>query len=150
MVRALASVVAALVLVLALASSALATRPNRVYAAIDSPFTLSDVCAFDVIFEIDANKEYTMTFSDGRVINTGKLFVTVTNADTRKSRSYNISGPLHDGVVSGQSLLFSFTTEPAGGHLLLTHGPVVQVFGENGLESYSVAGSSVDVCAALS
>jgi hypothetical protein len=150
MVRALASLAGALALTLALTATALASPPERAFLDNGTEATLAGVCAFDVHVTFDQNKEYTTTFSDGRTHITGRLVVTLTNVDTGESHSYQINGPSLDGSLNGQSIMFSFQSDPVGGHLLLTHGPVDMTFSETGeLVSYELSGRSTDLCAVL-
>ena len=150
MLRALGSLAAALTLTLAFASSALASPPDRAFLDNGTEATLEGVCSFDVHVTFDQNQEYTTTFSDGRTQITGRLVVTLANVETGESHSYQINGPSHDGVLNGQSIMFSFQSDPAGGHLLLTHGPVYMTFSETGeVLSYELSGRSTDLCAVL-
>jgi hypothetical protein len=152
MARALASMAAALALVLTFSSTVVAARPDRVFLDSGTEAMLEGVCPFPVLVAFDRNKEYITTFSDGRTHITGQLFVTLTNTETGERHSYQISGPaVNTGDLNGQSIMFSFESWPAGGHLILTHGPVRMTWSDTGeLLSYSLSGSSTDLCAVLS
>jgi hypothetical protein len=146
-----APIAAGLALAVAFSATALAARPERVFIDQGGEGTLQGVCDFDVLVTFDRNNEYTTYFGDGRILLTGQLFVTLTNLETGEAHAYQISGPSRDGTLNGQSIMFSFESEPAGGHLLLTHGPVPMTWSEDGrLLSYELTGSSTDLCAVLS
>jgi hypothetical protein len=150
-----------LVLMLGLALAAALLVPS--VAAADQPireglpaedFTIEGSCTFDVDVQILANNELITTFSDGRQLITGALFVRLTNVETGKSIDLNISGPgfitpHEDGSVtfelSGRSLVFDV------GFLQLTSGPVILEIDENGdVVSYTyTSAATVDLCAVL-
>ena len=123
-----------------------AAQPERVYSPIPD-FTITGVCPFPVDNHIVVNREYTMTFSDGRIIVTGALFWQVTNVDTGKTFTLNVSGPgfvgfrLGDGalVFNGRSLV------GAPGVLVLTSGPVVIT----AADFTTTSAATIDMCAAL-
>jgi hypothetical protein len=131
-------------------SAAFADPPTRSPTG-NGPFTLSGLCSFDVQVTPLVDKEYTITFSDGATIITGRLVERLTNATTGKSLVVNISGPGFvnpDGtelVLTGTSLLFGFTS-PHG--LFLTHGlDTIDLTTSNFVIT---SAATVDLCAALS
>ena len=147
-------IVCAVVLVAIFAGSAAhGAQPIREPLVIeDSDF--DNLCKFPVRIEILANKEYVTFFSDGRLLVNGKLFVRITNLDTGTSMDVNISGPAHVTPTSERNLgrgIFLLFPEDAGGPgLVLNTGRVDVIRGEDGfVTNYTVRGTSVDVCAAL-
>jgi hypothetical protein len=113
-----------------------------------------NLCKFPVRIEITANKEYVKFFSDGRLLVNGKLFVRITNLDTGKSMDVNISGPANVTPTSernmGRGLLLLFPEDAAGPGVFLNTGRLDVIRGEDGfITNYTVRGTSVDVCAAL-
>lgn len=119
--------------------------------------TLEGICSFDVAVVFLSNKEYTLTFGSGSQITTGQLVVTLTNLDSLKSLELNISGPVFtrdDNVVtlSGRSIAFFFPGDLGPGSpglLLLTSGPAVTTFGEEGATFDVTSAAVTDLCAAL-
>jgi hypothetical protein len=126
-------------------------------------FTIQGSCSFDVDLHIIRNNEFITTFSDGRQLITGALVVSLTNVDTGKAITLNISGPVfftphEDGsltvALNGRSLVF-FAAGDLGpgsaGVLELTSGPAVIEFDANGSAvSYTKASAAtVDLCAVL-
>ena len=114
-----------------------------------------NLCSFPVRIEITANKEYVTFFSDGRLHVNGKLFVRITNLDTGKSMDVNISGPANVTLTSernmGRGILLLFPEDAGGPGLFLNTGRLDVIRGEDGfITNYTVRGTSVDVCAALS
>ena len=65
-------------------SAAFADPPTRLPTG-NGPFTLSGLCSFDVQVTPLVDNEYTITFSDGATIITGRLVERLTNATTAKS-----------------------------------------------------------------
>jgi hypothetical protein len=113
-----------------------------------------NLCKFPVRIEITANKEYVKFFSDGRLLVNGKLFVRITNLDTGKSMDVNISGPANVTPTSernmGRGILLLFPEDAGGPGLFLNTGRLAVIRGEDGfITNYTVRGTSVDVCAAL-
>ena len=113
-----------------------------------------NLCKFPVRIEITANKEYVKFFSDGRLLVNGKLFVRITNLDTGKSMDVNISGPANVTPTSernmGRGILLLFPEDAGGPGLFLNTGRLDVIRGEDGfITNYTVRGTSVDVCAAL-
>ena len=113
-----------------------------------------NLCKFPVRIEITANKEYVKFFSDGRLLVNGKLFVRITNLNTGKSMDVNISGPANVTLTSernmGRGLLLLFPEDAAGPGVFLNTGRLDVIRGEDGfITNYTVRGTSVDVCAAL-
>ena len=134
------------------ASVALAAPPERAPLFAED-FVAEDVCAFPVLIEVTANKEYITFFSDGRIHVNGKLFVRVTNLDTGSSLDLNVSGPVtvtDTETLRGRGLLILFPQDAGGPGLLLTTGRVVLIRGEDGfIADATFTGRKVDLCAAL-
>lgn len=128
-----------------------------------SDITIEDSCSFDVDLHIVRNDEFITTFADGRQLITGALVVSLSNVDTGKTITLDISGPVfviphEDGsdtvTLSGRSLVF-FAAGALGpgtaGALELTSGPAVLEFDANGsMTSYTKASAAaVDLCPVL-
>ena len=114
-----------------------------------------NLCQFPVRIEITANKEYVKFFSDGRLLVNGKLFVRITNLDSGESIDVNISGPANVTPTTernmGRGILLLFPEDAGGPGLFLNTGRLEIIRGEDGfITNYTVRGTSVDVCAALS
>ena len=115
----------------------------------------NNLCKFPVRIEITANKEYVKFFSDGRLLVNGKLFVRITNLDSGESIDVNISGPANVTPTTernmGRGILLLFPEDAGGPGLFLNTGRLDIIRGEDGfITNYTVRGTSVDVCAALS
>ena len=115
----------------------------------------NNLCQFPVRIEITANKEYVKFFSDGRLLVNGKLFVRITNLDSGEPIDVNISGPANVTPTSernmGRGILLLFPEDAGGPGLFLNTGRLDIIRGEDGfITNYTVGGTSVDVCAALS
>jgi hypothetical protein len=148
--------------VLLLPGVAAADQPTR-QALPQADVTIKGSCSFDVALHIVRNDEFITTFGDGRQLITGSLVVSLTNVDTDKTITVNISGPVfviphEDGSLSqtlrGQSLI----PVPAGalgpgspGVLDLTSGPVVIENAANGsiVSSTKTSAATVDLCPVL-
>jgi hypothetical protein len=135
------------------ASTALAAQPIREPLVIEDE-DFNNLCRFPVRLEITANKEYVKFFSEGRVLVNGKLFARITNLDTGKSIDVNISGPANISPESernmGRGILLLFPQDAGGPGLILNMGRLDVIRGEDGfITNYTVRGTSVDVCAAL-
>jgi hypothetical protein len=148
---------------LAIAPVAGAVQPVR-EGLPSAPFTLDQsVCGFPVAFTYPKNNEFITTFSNGEQIITGALFATLTNTDTQKSITVNISGPGFfvtdaNGVTTlrfaGRSLFYFLPGQLGAGQpgvLILTSGAATLVFDANGnnLSSDITNPSTQDICAAL-
>ena len=88
---------AAMVAALAAASSAFANAPVR-QPLPNPPGTITGFCSFPINVTFPVNNEYTKTWSDAagnpvRVQVEGHLVATMTNANTGKTVTENISGP---------------------------------------------------------
>lgn len=139
---------------------ATATRPIKEFLPFEGAF-LPGICPFDVEIVVTDNKEYSKTFSDGRMLITGKLKVTLINAETGKSLDANISGQgvfrFHeDGSLTlhahGRWLFFFFPGQlgpGAPGRMFLNSGRVILNSGPEGDEISKRTGHMRDVCAAL-
>ena len=148
---------------LAAAPAAVGDRPVR-EALPAGPFTLdASVCGFAVDVTLPTNNEFITKFSSGKQIITGSLFATLTNAETQKSITVNISGPgtivtdangITTFTLTGRSLFF-FAPGQLGpgepGMLILTSGPATLVFDQGGnILSFDRTSASVqDLCAVL-
>jgi hypothetical protein len=151
--RTFSAFVAILVLVLLWAAIATGGKPIR-EPLFSEGFDLPNVCDFPVAIEITANKEFVTFFDDGRIHVTGKLFATVTNAESGESLDINISGPALISPESerggGRLLLILFEEDVEGPGLLLTTGRVDIIRGEDGfIDEFTVRGGRTDLCAAL-
>jgi hypothetical protein len=145
-------VLAALAGAALLVPAAMADKPSRDPLPAPPTFTISGSCSFDVRVDILSNKEFITTFSSGKQIITGQLFVRLTNLSTGKSIDLNISGPGIEDLsspstfnLSGTSLIFF------PGVLALTRGPITLTFdAEGNVTSFTqTSSSSLDLCKAL-
>ena len=141
-------------------------KPTRSPTA-NSPFDFPAgvVCGFEVAGQPLVDNEVTKTFPplpNGDVVQivTGRVVLQLTNVDSGKSLTLNVSGPATitahpDGSVtaidSGRSLSFFFPTDsPAGPATYLYTGQVVLNFTADGQQILvSQTGTSRDICAAL-
>jgi hypothetical protein len=137
-------------------SAATAARPERAPLILEDG-EVTDTCSFPVAIEIIQNKEYVTSFSDGRLLITGKLFVRFTNSDEpANSLRLNLTGSLH--ITSslergaGHNLYFLFPWDAGGPGIILISGRVDVVRDENFaiVELRTRAAPKLDVCAALS
>lgn len=146
-----------------LPASALADKPVR-EGLPDSPVALdASICGFGVHETTVTNKEFITTFSSGKQIVTGALISTLTNDQTGKSITINISGPgtivqNSDGAQTftllGRSLIWLYPNElgpGSPGRLIWTSGPVVfHVDANFNVVSFDITSARVlDLCAAL-
>ena len=132
--------------------------------------TLTGICSFDVQLTVVRQNEFIIhetAAPDGTIYDqyAGNLVVEVTNRETGKSLTYNISGPgtfwhnptsgTFGGQLYGPNLLWTapenLPDEPAGVPALsYTTGPVSFTGDASGkTTSYSHRGTTTDVCAAL-
>jgi hypothetical protein len=137
-----------------------ATRPVKEFLPFEGA-TLPGICPFTVQIDVLANKEYSKTFSSGRMLITGKLKIRLTNLESGKSIDANISGQgvfrFHeDGSLTlhahGRWLFFFFPGQlgpGAPGRMFLNSGRVVLNSGPEGDEISKRTGHLRDVCAAL-
>jgi hypothetical protein len=101
---------AAAAVVLTAASVAAADPPDRTYAP--APTFTGEFCpGIQVQITFPVNQEYSITFSNGAVITTGRLVAQVKNLSTGKSVVVNASGPgllAEDGrfTLRGETLVF--------------------------------------------
>lgn len=161
--RRYAAIFVVAVAVLAAAPEAVGDQPIR-EGLPAAPFTLdASVCGFAVDFTFPTNREFITTFSNGKQIITGALFATLTNTESQKSITVNISGPTKivtdaNGIttftLSGRSLFF-FLPDQLGpgepGILILTSGPATLVVDQSGnILSFDRTSASVqDLCPVL-
>ncbi len=154
MIRSLVFLVVVAVAGLAVTTPASADKPIRERIVLED-FVLEGSCAFPVLVEVIANKEFVTFFSDGRLHVTGKLFVRLTNLDDPDQVvELNISGP---GFVTptsergaGRGLFLLREGEALGPGLLLVTGRTDVVRAEDGfISNLTVRGTSTDICALL-
>jgi hypothetical protein len=154
---------------LATASPALAGRGPKWEIVDYEPFTLpAEFCGFDIGVSFPVNDQYSklLKTSDGSVatLATGSLRVSLTNLETGKTITENISGPSKTTVSSDGSAviafkgLTAFAIEPAQAEQfglpnvsVIAGGLTVSVDPEGTFTSVSLQGHVlVDLCAALS
>ena len=122
---------------------------------------LPGICPFTVQIDVLANKEYSKTFSDGRMLITGVFKIRLTNLESGKSMDANISGQgvfrFHeDGSATlhahGRWLFFFFPGQLGPGEpgrMFLNSGRVILNQGPEGDELVRRTGHKRNVCAAL-
>jgi hypothetical protein len=142
-VRRYAAIFAVAVAVLAVAPAAIGDRPLR-QGLPNEPFTVdASVCGFAVDVTFPKQNTFITTFKNGKTIITGMLFATLTNEDSGKSITINVSGPgmiateqagITTFTLSGRSLLAFLAGQVPGqpAMLILTSGPVTLTFDQNG------------------
>jgi hypothetical protein len=132
---------------------ALADQPTFVPVS-NTDFVDSTSCSFSVGVHIDASNETAKIFSNGDVIITGTLKVTLTNlSDPLKSLSLNASGPGFFLIGESGALVFKGAGSgfgPLGNPptLMNVHGLVLIPLVPSG--PTTIEGHAVDLCAALS
>ena len=161
--RRYAAILVVAVAALTAAPGAVGDRPVR-EALPAAPFTLdASVCGFAVDFAFPTNREFITTFSKGKQIITGALFATLTNTETQKSITVNVSGP--GTIVTGANGITTFTLRGVSlffflpgdlgpgkpGVLILTSGLATVVFDGNGavLSFIRTSASVQDLCPVL-
>jgi hypothetical protein len=113
-------------------------------------------CSFPIQLEL-SGKGKVITLPDGRRnLTSPGLHVTVTNVETGKQATFNITGTLHETtnletgevttVVTGRNLLF----DPEAG-VVLTIGEFTYIFDAEGnlIQAFEGNGQVIDVCAFL-
>jgi hypothetical protein len=137
-----------------------ATRPVKEFLPFEGA-TLPGICPFTVQVDVLANKEYSKTFSDGRMLITGVLKIRLTNLESGKSFDANISGQgvfrFHedDSVTlhaHGNWLFFFFPGDlgpGTAGRMFLNSGRLVLNSAPGRTEITRRTGHKVNVCAAL-
>jgi hypothetical protein len=90
-------------LALSVVSIAAADPPTRTYSA-QAPFSGSFCPGFDVLVTPLINQEYSIAFSTGGVITTGRLVLQLTNLSSGTSIVVNASGP---GFLSDDGATFT-------------------------------------------
>lgn len=137
-----------------------ATRPVKEFLPFEGA-TLPGICPFTVQIDVLANKEYSKTFSNGRMLITGVLKIRLTNVESEKAIVANISGQGvfrfdEDGSFTlhahGNWLFFFFPGElgpGAPGRMFLNSGRLVLSAGPGGTEITRRTGHMLNVCAAL-
>lgn len=140
--------------------AASATQPVKEFLPFEGA-ELPGICPFTVQIDVLANKEYSKTFSDGRMLITGVFKIRLTNLESGKSMDANISGQgvfrFHeDGSATlhahGRWLFFFFPGQLGPGEpgqMFLNSGRVILNQGPEGDEIVKRTGHMRDVCAAL-
>jgi hypothetical protein len=153
--RKIASVLALVLAVAALAPSATATKPIKEAAPLPDSF-VDPTCGFPILIEVLDQNEFIKIFESGRAIVTGTLKVRLSAGE--KSIALNISGPLHvsaDGtlVLGGRSVnpFPAGALGPGSGPvILLNSGRMVVEFDEEGNPTLiDIVGRTTDLCAVL-
>jgi hypothetical protein len=144
-------------------TSAFADQPVR-EGLPNGPLTLdAAICGFAVDLTNPTNREFVTTFSSGKQIITGALTQTLTNDQTGKSITINISGPgtivqnsdrTQTFSLKGRSLIWLYPnqlSQGSPGRLMWTSGPVVfHVDANFNILSFDITSARVlDLCAAL-
>jgi hypothetical protein len=145
------AIAAAAALAAIAAPAAFASQPTFVSVS-NTDFVDATSCAFPVGIHTDVSNETAKIFSNGNVIITGALKVTLTNLnDTTKSVSINASGPGFFLVGDNGALLFKGTGAgfgPLENTIAFVHGLVLIPLVPSG--TTLIFGHTVDLCAALS
>ncbi len=138
------------------ATPAAAVPPQREPVQLPDQIRLAagDFCPWPAIVTWPVNNEIATTFYDQqgnvtRVLITGALRVTIENADTGESETFNIPG---SGVIIGSSLIYRGRNVifPVNGELNLVSGRVVVTVDSQGFQHpVIVNGSTTDICALL-
>jgi hypothetical protein len=140
--------------------AASATHPVKEFLPFEGA-ELPGICPFTVKIDVLANKEYSKTFSDGRMLITGVFKIRLTNLESGKAMDANISGQgvfrFHeDGSATlhahGRWLFFFFPGQLGPGEpgqMFLNSGRVILNQGPEGDEIVKRTGHMRDVCAAL-
>jgi hypothetical protein len=139
------------------ASVAHADPPKRVPLLDFPPFTVTDICTFDVLVTQLTNNEVTTIYEDGRQTTTGQLKVRLTNIDTNPNRSIdvNISGPvtftLKDGSYTAVYRGRFPNDKPEQGIFWVASGRVVMTVNQSMtiFSLVNVVGTTLDVWEAL-
>jgi hypothetical protein len=134
---------AALLLMLLPTTAGAAPPPGQTFTA---DFAKGELCGFPVHFLVnDRTKLHT---GPGAVYSTGPLTATITNQDTGKTQTFNISGPtFKNGTLTGHALVLQPASRNIGpAFLILNKGRVT--FTENNTIA-TITGSTTDVCAVL-
>jgi hypothetical protein len=121
-------------LLLLLAPAAIAAKPVKEPLPTPEPsvFAAGEICPFPLLEEIVANREKSITFSDGSQLITGTFKARLTNLDTGESILVNASGPARATVEGdilhvasrGPTLLLANATEPGGPGALFVRGHI--------------------------
>ena len=114
---------------------------------------LGQPCDFEILVEVTAKQFVRAELPNGELVITGPGIATVTNVETKKSITYNISGPgtfdpaTNRLSLKGQSLIASGPTDPTP-FLITTSGNVSFIQGEP-IDEPLRGHISHDVCAEL-
>ena len=141
---------------LAFASNALASGPERVADGPPPVFT-DATCGFPLNVQVVANRELATTWIGAsgapvRTIITGTLKVVMTNPANGMSATLNISGPAviiynADGTATQVSLGRAVIVQADAGQLILSSGRVIQIMPSGTV--LSLTGRSLNLCNAL-
>jgi hypothetical protein len=137
-----------------LVAGAAADSPSREFVPA-SDFTISGSCSFDVGVHVLVNKEYSITFGDGRTLVQGALKLRLTNlSNPTKTVTLNVPGPglfttSSDGTLTVHArgpwmFFFPGTLVYSPGHSTLVVSP------EGAFTLTQKGGTSTDLCAVLS
>jgi hypothetical protein len=153
------SLVAALLLMVMLPTTALAVRPDRQPSPLPPELDLpaGAVCSFAVHVEFVVNRGTVTSFFDAngdlvKVLSTGALFVRLSAADDSESAiTLNISGPTRQVFHADGSSTLTFAGRSISlfppGTLILTAGKsVVELDAEGNFVSVTNFGLAGDVC----
>lgn len=114
---------------------------------------LGQPCDFEILVQVTANAKQRAELPNGELVITGPGIATVTNVETGKSITYNISGPgkLDKATgrlsLTGQSLISSGPNDPTP-FLITTSGNVGFIIGQP-IDEPLRGHISHDVCAEL-
>jgi hypothetical protein len=114
---------------------------------------LGQPCDFEILVEVTAKQFVRAELPNGELVITGPGIATVTNVETKRSITYNISGPgkfdpaTNRLSLKGQSLISSGPTDPTP-FLITTSGNVSFIQGEP-IDEPLRGHISHDVCAEL-
>lgn len=159
--RPIISAVLAAALVVFTATMAGAAPPVREPASpLDQTFDAGQVCQFPLHLESIGDDSGTITtFSDGRVLVTGRFFVRATNLSTDESIVVNASGPFVLRFPESGSTLFDvhgpflwilFPADVGGPGLIATRGHVTAVADPDFvLTKFELSGTSENLCGVL-
>ena len=156
--------IVALLVAGALATSAAAAKPIKSPVPPSSlDFAAGDLCAFSVSIRTLETKQFAISFSNGTTTTHGRFIVSVTNNDTRETRTFDLSGSitfdapsptLARAQTTGTTLAFFPTGAFGGGEagsLIVTHGRSVEIDDFSGpiplVQSFAVlSGMSENLC----
>lgn len=163
--RRVLAALAALALIVLSVTPVAAAKPEKVPDVIGDPlvFLAGEVCGFDLEYRVDVDTGKSIVFPatpDGRqrVIVSGHIVVTVTNLETGRSRTWNVSGPgtfrygeTLEIDAHGTWIFYNFEGDAGGpGMWVVTGNSHVEVDLATGRWlAFDPARKRVDVCAVL-